>query len=180
MDPEHTFDRLDASKGPDQRWAKGRWADVRLDNEQPLPPIPGGQLCRGDFADDAQVCLIRQRIADDPAMRLPHSDKTVSKASTEKTKVFQAAVIGKDDESGATFDLGKRLATANDRLTSLSGRLSAAARAEIGSHAMIPLARKIVDKRSRASVQRRAGSASSQHRASGGRPCKPKVASTVR
>jgi hypothetical protein len=169
---EHPFHHLDAREWADRRWPKWSRTDVSFHYQQSVVSIPRGKFRRTEAVDNAQVGLVRERIADHPPPRRVNGDKTVPKSAPQPTKAFQSALVHEYDE--------RRVASIPAR-DILPTRLGARpVRQPLGRQATIPLTRRTVDSRSRASSHRRASFVSSRHRASGGRPASPYLASAFR
>jgi hypothetical protein len=162
---EHPLYHLDAREWADRRRPKWSRTDVGFHHQQSVVSIPRGKFRRTEAVDNAQVGLVRERIADHPPPRGVNGDKTVPKSAPKPTKAFQSALVHEYDE--------RRVAAIPAR-DILPTRLGARpVRQPLGRQATIPLTRRTVDSRSRASSHRRASFVSSRHRASGGRPASP-------
>jgi hypothetical protein len=172
MQAEHPLHHLDASERTDRRRSKRSQTDVSFHDQQSVASVPCGQFRRTEAVDNAQVRLVRERVADDPPPRGTNGDEAVSKSAPETAKAFQSALVGEHDERRVASIVAR-----NVLHTRLGRRPLFDA---LPLQATIPLTRRIVDSRSRASSQRRASSVSSRHRASGGRPASPNFASAFK
>src|SRR5512132_3188137 len=172
MQAEHPLDHLDAGEGTDRRRAKGSRTEVGFHDQQSVLSVPRGEFPRTETIDDAQVRLVQERVANDPAPRRENGDEAVPKSAPETAKPYESALVGEHDERGIAPAMARDV---------LRTRLGARPLFDASPHqATIPLPRRTVDNRSRASTHRRASEVSSRHRASGGRPVRPNFASAFR
>jgi hypothetical protein len=172
MQAEHPLHHLDASERTD--WRRSEWSqtDVSFHDQQSVASVPCGQFRRTEAVDNAQVRLVRERVADDPPPRGTNGDEAVPKSAAETAKTFESALVGEHDERRVAPMLARSVLHIRLGTRPLFDGLPL--------QATIPLMRRIVDSRSRASSQRRASFVSLRHRASGGRPASPNFASAFK
>jgi hypothetical protein len=120
MQAEHPLHHLDASERTDRRRSKRSQTDVSFHDQQSVASVPCGQFRRTEAVDNAQVRLVRERVADDPPPRGTNGDEAVSKSAPETAKAFQSALVGEHDERRVASIVGtQRLAYSARETTAL-------------------------------------------------------------
>jgi hypothetical protein len=172
MQAEHPLHHLDASEGADRRRSKRSRTDVGFHHQQSVVSVPCGKFRRTEAVDNAQVGLVRERVANDPPSRGANGDEAVPKSAPQTAKALQSALVDEYDERGIASNPARRVLHTRLGTRPLFDALAL--------QATIPLMRRTVDSRSRASSQKRVSFVSSRHRASGGRPASPNFPSAFR
>ena len=70
-----------------------------------MTTIPFGELGPGEAVYHVQICIVGERIADDPIIAAPYRNKTVAKTRSKRPQPFECGVVGEDDERGRRWPL---------------------------------------------------------------------------
>ena len=105
------FDHLDAGEGAPGRGAARRHHGLGFHHDQPLIPVPFGQVEVGPDRQDHDVGAMGQRIKIKPAAARPQDQEAMPKSLAQQAKPCLVGLAGKHNQGTVPLQRGRAHAT---------------------------------------------------------------------